>query len=159
MPNIAAVFRDEIVRLSRKQGRTMIDQSKKATTQHRRDIASLKRQVSALERQVKILARREAKSSPVAAVNAEPAKGLRFVAKGLRSHRARLGLSAGDFGKLVGVSAQSVYNWETGSSHPRAEQLARIAALRGMGKRDVEARLRRGDKAKPKKATKAGNLS
>jgi hypothetical protein len=37
----------------------------------------------------------------------------------------------------VGVTAQSVYNWEQQSSRPRAEQIARIAALRKMGKRDV----------------------
>ena len=64
MPNVAAVFREEILRLSRKQGRIMIDQNKKAMTQHRRDIANLKRQVSALEPQIKLLARRGAASSP-----------------------------------------------------------------------------------------------
>jgi DNA-binding XRE family transcriptional regulator len=155
MPNIGAVFREEIVRLSRKQGRTMIDESKKATKQHRRDIASLKRQVSALERQVKILAHRGGAPVPVASVSAvKQAKGFRFVAKGLRSQRARLGLSAADFAELVGVSAQSIYNWEMGSSHPRAQQLARLAALRGMGKRDAEARLKKAGPT-PKKAAKS----
>jgi len=41
----------------------------------------------------------------------------------------------------VGVSAQTIYNWETGTSRPRAEQLAVIAAVRKMGKREVKARL------------------
>jgi hypothetical protein len=36
---------------------------------------------------------------------------VRFVADGLKSQRSRLGLSAADYGRLVGVSAQSVYNW------------------------------------------------
>jgi DNA-binding transcriptional regulator YiaG len=67
---------------------------------------------------------------------------VRFVAKGLRSQRNRLGLSAGDFGKLVGVSAQSVYNWESESTYPRGEQLSKLAALRGIGKRDAEQRLK-----------------
>jgi transcriptional regulator with XRE-family HTH domain len=53
----------------------------------------------------------------------------------------RLGLSAGDFGKLVGVSANSVYAWESGSTIPRREQLAKIAALRAVGKLEAAKRL------------------
>jgi len=67
---------------------------------------------------------------------------LRFVAKGLQSHRARLGLSAGDFGKLVGASANSVYAWETGRTAPRREQVAKIAAVRMMGKREAARKLK-----------------
>jgi DNA-binding transcriptional regulator YiaG len=44
-------------------------------------------------------------------------------------------------GALVGVSAQTIYNWEGGTTRPRAEQLAAIAAVRKMGKREVKARL------------------
>ncbi len=44
-------------------------------------------------------------------------------------------------GALVGVSAQTIYNWEAGTTRPRAEQLAIIAAVRKMGKREVKARL------------------
>ena len=62
---------------------------------------------------------------------------MRFVAKGLRSQRSRLALSASEFGKLVGVSAQSVYNWERGTTRPREQQIAKLASLRGLGKREV----------------------
>ena len=55
MPNIGTVLREEITRLSRKESRGQIDQTKKATAQHRRDIALLKRQVAQLERQVAML--------------------------------------------------------------------------------------------------------
>ena len=65
------------------------------------------------------------------------ASKLRFVAKGLKSHRDRLGLSAADYGRLVGVSAQSIYNWETKVAVPRRSMLPRIAQLRGKGKREV----------------------
>ena len=46
MPNIAAVLREEISRLSRKEVRSQVDATKRATTQHRRHIATLKRQVA-----------------------------------------------------------------------------------------------------------------
>ena len=68
-------------------------------------------------------------------------RGLRFRAEGMLSNRKRLGLSAADFGLLVGATGQSVYSWEQGKSKPRAKALAAIAALRGVGKREVAKRL------------------
>jgi DNA-binding XRE family transcriptional regulator len=56
--------------------------------------------------------------------------------------RAKLRLSADDFGKLLGVSAQSVYNWEKEKARPRPEQLSKLAALRGVGKREAAERLK-----------------
>ncbi len=145
MPNIASVLREEILRLSRKEHRSQNAATRKSAAQHRRDIAALKREVAALKRQVASLMKRgsvrAAASMDAAAV---PGAKLRFVAKGLRSHRARLELSAGEFGKLVGVSAQSVYAWESGKTTPKRDQLAKIAAVRRMGKRDVMARLEQG---------------
>jgi transcriptional regulator with XRE-family HTH domain len=41
----------------------------------------------------------------------------------------------------MGVSAQSIYNWETGKAVPRRQQLEAIAALRGIGKREALSRL------------------
>jgi len=139
MPNIGTVLKAEITRLARKESRGQIDATKKAAAQHRRDIATLKRQVTALERQVRLLARRAPGATPAASADA-PAKRVRFVAKGLRTQRGRLGLSAAQFGALLGVSAQSIYNWERETAHPR-EQLAKLASLRGIGKREAAARL------------------
>ena len=42
---------------------------------------------------------------------------------------------------LLGVSAQTVYNWESGNSRPSKLQMARIAAVRKMGKRELRERL------------------
>jgi DNA-binding transcriptional regulator YiaG len=70
----------------------------------------------------------------------EPAN-FRFTAKGSASNRQRLQLSAADYGLLVGTTDQSIYNWEAGKSKPRPDSMARVAALRTMGKREVAARL------------------
>jgi len=40
----------------------------------------------------------------------------------------------------VGASAQSLYNWEQGKARPLARHLSAIAALEGMGKKEVAAR-------------------
>jgi hypothetical protein len=142
MANIGAVLRDEITRLSRKESRVQINSTKRATANHRKDIALLKRQIMQLERQVKALSRRAGVTSAAPPVTAGATK-FRFVPKGLRSQRARLGLSAADFGKLIGVSAQSIYNWESEKARPRAGQITRVAQLRVMGKREARAELRK----------------
>lgn len=142
MSNLAAILRQEIQRLSRRESRSLLAATKKASAQHRRHIAALKRQVESLERQVTQLRRRAAGDRAETAATTEGTEPrIRFVPKGLKSHRERLGLSAADFGRLVGVSAQSVYNWEQGHSTPRPRQLQAIATLRGAGKRAVQALL------------------
>jgi DNA-binding transcriptional regulator YiaG len=151
MPNIGSLLREEITRLSRKETRGQIDSTRKATTQHRKDIAALKRQVATLERQIKVLARRSTAAAAGAASRAAGPPKIRFVAKGLKSQRERLGLSAGDFGRLVGVSAQSIYNWEGGQTRPRDEQVARLAQLRSIGKREAGQRLEQTAKRTPDK--------
>ena len=55
--------------------------------------------------------------------------------------RQRLGLSAREMALLLGVSQISVYNWEQGKARPRAAQLAAIAAVRKLGKREAAERL------------------
>lgn len=148
MPNIANVFKAEIARLARKELRGSTEGLKKAVAAQRSDIANLKRQVQALEAVVKRLAkgadaaqgRTRSRGAVEPAGTAEPA-GLRFRAAGMAANRKRLGLSAADFGLLVGATGQSIYAWEAGKAKPRPQALAAIAALRGVGKREVEARL------------------
>jgi DNA-binding transcriptional regulator YiaG len=140
MPNVGTALREEILRLSRRECRGQVNPTKKATARHRREIAELKRQVTQLQRQVSLLARKTLNASAVPATTATT-RPVRYTVTGLRAQRARLALSAEDFGKLLGVSAQSVYNWEHEKARPRAEQLAKLAALRGIGKREAKARL------------------
>jgi DNA-binding transcriptional regulator YiaG len=141
MPNIGTVLKEEISRLARKEVRSQVDPTKKTTTTHRHDIAALKRQVASLERQVALLLRKNASARPEVSP-ATTAKPIRFSAKRLQSQRSRLGLSAIDFGRLLGVSAQTIYNWEHEVARPRTEQLGKLAVLRGIGKREVGERLK-----------------
>ena len=140
MPNIASVLKEEIARLVRKQLRSETEALKKASSHYRSEIAALKRRIEALEKQISRLEKTLPKKA-TPAVDGETETKLRFKPQGVRAQRTRLGLSAAEMGALVGVSAQTVYNWEAGTSRPRAEQLAIIAAVRKMGKREVKARL------------------
>ncbi len=140
MPNIASVFKDEIVRVARKEIRTELAALKKASTTHRAEIAALKRRAQELEREVRLLTRALASTAP-GPVREVTNKPTRFSAKGFASQRKRLALSAADCGLLVGASGQSVYNWEAGTARPRASHLAAIAALRSLGKKEAAVRL------------------
>lgn len=140
MPNISAIFKYEIIRLARKEIRSETRAAKKATAQYRRDIARLKREVSKLEAVLKRLAKRVG-AAELPSIPEEKAARARFSAKGLRSHRSRLGLSAADYGKLAGVTGQTIYKWEQGAAKPRRRQVALLAALRGIGKREAKERL------------------
>jgi DNA-binding transcriptional regulator YiaG len=139
MPNIGQMLRDEIARISRRESRKQSSALQRASAAHRRDIAALKREIATLRRDLKKTA-----SSKSAAVEASSSSNkLRFRADGFRTMRRRLGLSASQLGKLLGVSEQSVYNWETKTATPRASHLPTIARLRTMGKREAQQLLER----------------
>jgi DNA-binding transcriptional regulator YiaG len=140
MPNIGAILKDEISRLCRREIRKQVQPVRKVSAGYRRDIAALKRQVQELQRRTSALAKRTAQPATSDA-GGEPVRASRFVPKGLRSLRARLGLSASDLARLMGVSDQSVYNWELKKSSPRKAQLAVLATIRALGKREAQARL------------------
>jgi len=139
MPNVNAVLNEQIRRLARREIRANTKTIKKATGHYRRDIAALKRQVAQLIKQVAILNKQAPQEMPSA--SPEAVQGARLRIDGLKGHRARLGLSAQDYGKLLGVSGLTVYNWEGGKSKPRRSLLPRIVAVRGIGKREAMQRL------------------
>ena len=152
MPNIASVLKDEILRLARKEARRETNALKKSSAQYRRDIAELKRRVAELQRKIAPLERQALRNAPAQPAEVD-AEHVRFSAKGLRSQRQRLGLSAANYGKLIGVTGQTIYSWEAETSRPRKQQFAPITALRHIGKREAQARLEQlkgGGKKKPK---------
>lgn len=141
MPNIAAVLKDEIARIARKEVRAQTQDFKKASAQYRAHIAALRRRVDELERQLKRVGKASTRGAAPTGDDEEGGTPRRFSPTRLASQRQKLGLSAADFAALLGVSGQSVYKWEHGESRPRARQLEAIAALRGIGKREAAARL------------------
>lgn len=151
MPNIGSLLKSEISRLARREIRHEVQPLRKASAGYRREIAALKRKIAGLESHARRLSK--APISSHAPENAAAQSSTRFVAKGLRSLRMRLGLSAADFARLLGVSMQSVYNWERKKTVPRRSQVDAIAALRTLGKKDAHARLEQ--MRRPRKVAKA----
>ena len=141
MPNIAVVLKQEIRRLARKEVRSVHASTATVVAQLRKSNAALRRQLAELARQVTLLRR----GSRQRAATAEPASQEaatqhRFSAKGVASLRRRLDLSAAQFARLAGVSAQSVYLWERGQ-RPRPRQLEALAQVRKLSPAGARAEL------------------
>ena len=141
MPNLLSLLNERIRRLARREIGGQTQKTRRLTTQHRRDLAALKRQVAALARTVAFLEKQEQRRVASPPLVPQEAKGVRFSARSVKAQRARLGLSAKDFGRLVGVAGLTIYSWESGKSRPRAKQLPGLAAVRRLGKREARQRL------------------
>ena len=143
MPNLNAVLGEEIRRLARKEIRVQTKSLHDAVSRYRSDIATLRKQNKDLERRLNRLAK--GKPGPAAEDAADGGDGggrrPRFSPGWVKKHRNKLGLSAADYGKLVGVSGLTIYNWEKGGSSPRTRQLQAWGEVRTLGKREAKRRL------------------
>ncbi|MGA2622052.1 MAG: helix-turn-helix domain-containing protein [Thermoguttaceae bacterium] len=142
MSNIAAVLKDEIRRLAKREIKAATSATKQAVAQYRRDIAKLKRELQQQQKKTAFLEAQERKRlRQPQAVEEDELEGVRYSARSVRAQRKRLGLSAADYGKLVGVSGLTIYSWEHGKARPRKAQIAGLVAVRGIGKREALKRL------------------
>ena len=174
MANLANALKEEIGRIARKEIRQQTAGTAKSVAQGERDIAALKRQIEDLQGRLSSLRTQDAPKptagkkttskktatkkqdkEPVGAASAtgKQSSRARFSAKGLRAHRERIGLSADNYGKLIGVSGLSIYNWEQEKARPREGSIAALTTVRGIGKREAVKRL--GALAPPKPKAKA----
>ena len=159
MSNIAKAFKEEVIRLARKEAKAAVTPIRKPAVAARKDVADLKKRVSALEKENKSLAALVAK---IPQPQPEPAVGqkARITGKGMRSLRRKLRLSGGDFGRLLGVTGQAVYMWEVKNGPLRVREATRAAilAVRDLGAREAKQRLEEmaTTKAKDTKAKKGG---
>lgn len=145
MANVQTVLKDEIRRIARKEIKAETGSTKQAVAQYRRDIASLKREIQQLRKTVRFLNRQEGKRDGTSEPAGELAENVRFSPRSVRAQRTRIGFSAANYAKLVGVSSLTVYNWEHGKNRPKGTQLAKLVALRGIGKREALAKLELAD--------------
>jgi len=141
MADVASALKEEIRRLARKEIKAETTSTKQAVAQYRREIAQLKRHLQQQDKKIAFLENKEREriEQPEAADDAMA--NARFSPRSVKAQRDRLGLSAADYAKLVGVSPLTIYNWEKGKTRPRQEQLARLVAIRGIGKREAMKRL------------------
>lgn len=134
MSSIVQALKSEIVRVARQQVRMEVAQLRKSSSRYRKEIAELKRQISALRQQQNKVSKTSANAKATPSLT--ETTQVRFSSARLKKHRERLGLSAENFGKLFGVTGQTVYNWENGT-RPGQAHLVMISHLRKLSKRQA----------------------
>ena len=139
MTNFAAQLKGEISKIARKESRFEIAGMKKANSQYRTEIAALKRRISEVESMLKRLG--SGKKNVTEPESADDSKPMRFRVDGFVTLRKKHALSAADMGRLIGVSAQTIYAWESGKTRPGRKQLAEIARIRKLSKKEIQSGL------------------
>lgn len=141
MNALTNVLKSEVSRLARKELKAEIDAIRKAAAAQRSEIAALKRDMKTALAQIKRHERALAALTPKEPLPAQPARTSSFGPEQFAALRAKWGITQAQMAKIVGASPLSVYKWESGKVQPRAAQLERIHAVRGLGKRAVQALL------------------
>lgn len=141
MPSMTKVIQDEITRLAKKEAKVATADLRRSSVSYRTTIADFRRRIAKLEQDNKRLLRElgKVRKGTTEAPDDEVEKA-RITGKMIRSVRARLGLSQGEFAELVGVARISVGKWEgrEGRLVFRDEGTkARIVAARGMTKAEA----------------------
>ena len=144
--DIKQVLNDEIRRLARKEVKAALTPLLETVSALRKQVAEQKKQIAALEKRCAAV-EPETSAIPVAAAD-EDEKHVRLNAAGILRLRTKLGLTQGEFAKVLGVAMHTVSVWEQGRRTPRHNHKVRICALRGIGKRELKKMLAQPD-AKP----------
>jgi len=152
VPNLAGVLKGEIRRLARKEVRATVMPLRKLVTTMRRRIAQQRKLLSELERASK----RSVNGARAAETPASDATQIRFSPEWVKAHRKKLKMSRRVYAKLIGVSAQSIFGWETGRTRPRRRALESWRRIRTMGLRDLKAKQGGAETPKRGRRAKAG---
>src|SRR3989454_3401687 len=135
VPNFAGTLKSEIRRLARKEVRASVMPLRKLVAGMRRRIAQQRKLIAELERN----ARRSGNSARTAEASASEKSQIRFSPEWVKAHRKKLKMSRRVYAKLIGVSAQSIFGWETGRTRPRRHALELWRENREKGNRELKA--------------------
>ncbi|HBA83799.1 MAG TPA: hypothetical protein DCZ95_06880 [Verrucomicrobia bacterium] len=141
MPNILSALKQEIQRLARKEVRAAFLPLKKEIAGLKHTVRELRQQTQLLEKQTRTMS----KTSGMAPQREDDqeARRVRITSKGMKSLRRKLKLTQAEFAQLLGVSGQSVWQWEkkTGAVRLRNRTRQALMEIRDLGAREVRQRL------------------
>lgn len=130
MPAMEAKLKSDMTRIARKEARLLIAPLLKRIATQKKEIVELKRGRAIQPRAGDQVGRKPRAPSQVSLHKARDW----FSSAALVDLRSHLELSAAELGLLVGSSAWSIYNWESGKT-PNADFVVKLASLRKIGKR------------------------
>ncbi|MCY3668337.1 MAG: helix-turn-helix domain-containing protein [Gemmatimonadetes bacterium] len=142
MPTLAALLKEEISKIARKEVQDQVRELKQTVREQRDAIARLEKQVGS----AKAKAATKPAAKPAAKVrkpagDTDKRKQLRISPNTIKKHRKRLKLSQAELGEILNVSTNTVLRWEAGTSKPRSKHLPGLDQLRTISKRDLKKQL------------------
>ncbi len=160
MPNLSQILKAEIARISRRETNASVKPLRSASFVLKRNVAALKKRMAVLEsgnkRLIALQHELQEKKSEARVADAKDNK-VRVSSRSVKALRSKLGLSQDSLAALLGVSGQAVYVMERkgGRLRLRTPTMARLLALRGIGKREAARRLEEIEAASKKPAKTA----
>lgn len=136
MPTLAALLKEEIGKIVRKEVQDQVRELKKT-------VARLEKMSPPAKAKAKDPAKPAAKPAAQTseASTDDKRKQLRISPNTIKKHRKRLKLSQADLGKLLNVSTNTVLRWEAGTSKPRSQHLPSLSKLRSISMRELKKQL------------------
>jgi DNA-binding transcriptional regulator YiaG len=141
MANVLQALKEEIGRVAKRELKKDVVRLRQDSIWLKKNVADLKRRVVVLERENRLLRAKSTRLEKETTPAAEDLQKMRVTGKMIRSLRSRLGISQVELGQLLGVSGQSVYQWERKDGRLRLRETTKTALqrIRQMGKREVQA--------------------
>lgn len=146
MPNLAAILKTEILRLTQKSIKQTVAAMKAEQKKMRREIVVLRQEIAATMKTVKgqIAAVKGVSMAVTKADENSVRGGIRPTSKSVRALRGKFAMSQDEFSRLVGVGRVTVARWEAGSDKIQfrgSDTRASYAEIMKLGKKQAWARL------------------
>ena len=143
MGRVETALKTEIIRLARKEDRSLAKKNAEEFKRLNRKLAMVVNELNALKRRQDAAVSQQ-RLEKVKETSPEALENTRLSPKLIKKLRKKLKISQPQMARLVGVSNASIGFWESGTVKPRPAMRAKIIGLRQLGRRDVQRLLAQG---------------
>ncbi len=137
MSNLNLVFRKEVSRIVSRETRSVVDPLIVKVLALKKEIAEQKQMLKVLVENAGLQNRIVSVKDKIKPIPEEDLENVRIGGKLIKKMRSKFKMTRDVLAKMLGVSQNSVYQWESGRVRPRKQVIARLVALRNMGKKDI----------------------
>ena len=137
MPNVATILKQEISRISKKEAKSFFNAIPGLLKSMKRTVSAQGKKITALEATIRKMEQKTGSNEGLALPKPEKLEKARLGSGNIAKLRKKLDLTRAEMGKIIGASTNSIFLWENDKATPRATAKAKIIALRGLGKKEI----------------------
>ncbi len=148
MPNIAKVLKDEIARIAKHESKIAVSKPLKTGIANKKSLVDIKRRLIQIEKSLNGLqkAMQSCSSGQSSQAPVEPEGKKEWLSgRGIKALRRKMRISQAQFAKLIGMNPIAIVRWEKQRGKlvfKKTDTLGKILALRGIGVREAQERLK-----------------